>query len=65
MATLTFTVFGFIVGRRSHTSSVLQDGSIVLLGGFSNSYSNEVWKSSDGGSTWTLLLTIAGNKGEG
>ncbi|MCK9593517.1 MAG: PKD domain-containing protein [Methanoregula sp.] len=51
-------------GRDSHTSVVMPDGSIVLMGGYSNShYLNDVWRSRDKGKTWTQVTAIAGWQG--
>ena len=46
--------------RRSHTSDVLPDGSIVLIGGFKtyNDY-NDVWRSTDQGATWEQMTDDA------
>ncbi len=52
----------FFIGRKGHSSVVLNDGSILVLGGQANvgGYaSNEVWKSSDDGVTWDRLTTAA------
>ncbi len=40
---------------------MLSDGSVLVMGGCtsSNCYSNEVWKSWDGGVQWTLLSDAA------
>jgi hypothetical protein len=52
-------------GRNRHSSVVLSNGSILVMGGeagtenYSFLVSNEVWKSSDGGATWTLLTDNA------
>ncbi len=40
--------------RARHNTVVLRDGSIILMGGYSGIYLNDVWKSGNGGSTWTL-----------
>jgi PGF-pre-PGF domain-containing protein len=41
--------------RYTHTSVVMPDGSIILMGGWDGSnYLNEVWRSTDSGATWTL-----------
>ena len=48
--------------RSGHTSVVLPDGSIVLMGGSSSSYSgykNDVWRSVDKGMTWTQVTGSA------
>ncbi len=44
---------------------VLSDGSVLVLGGYTNSNveSNEVWKSNDGGVSWTLLTNNAWGTG--
>jgi uncharacterized delta-60 repeat protein len=50
-------------GRRSgHSSVVMPDGSIVLMGGgtVSASVSNDVWRSTDNGATWTQMTASAG-----
>ena len=39
--------------RYGHTSVGLPDGSIVLMGGWSNGRRNDVWRSTDQGATWT------------
>jgi hypothetical protein len=41
--------------RSSHSSVVLPDGSIVLMGGHDGSYRNDVWRSTDQGTTWTKM----------
>ena len=48
--------------RDGHSSVVLQDGSIVLMGGDNNSGSffNDVWRSTDKGFTWTCVNPSAG-----
>jgi PKD repeat protein len=46
--------------RYSHTSVVLPDGNIVLMGGRTGSYRNDVWRSSNMGATWTLMTASAG-----
>lgn len=47
--------------RRDHCSVVLPDGSIVLMGGLSTySETNDVWRSTDQGTTWTLMNASAG-----
>ena len=46
-----------------HSSVVLPDGSIVLMGGWSqifDSWTNDVWRSTDNGTTWTLMTDNAG-----
>jgi len=47
--------------RYGHTSVVLPDGSIVLMGGTSwNIYLNDTWRSTDNGTTWTLMNGSSG-----
>ena len=48
-------------GRSGHSSAVLPDGSIVLMGG-SNSTGrfNDTWRSTSMGATWTLMNASAG-----
>jgi hypothetical protein len=41
--------------RSGHSSVVLPDGSIVLMGGFDSGYRNDVWVSVDGGASWAPL----------
>ncbi|WP_281768938.1 kelch repeat-containing protein [Methanoculleus bourgensis] len=44
-------------GRAYHTSVAMPDGSIVLMGGEDDDseYLNDIWRSTDGGATWTQL----------
>jgi PKD repeat protein len=44
-------------GRRLHSSVVMPDGSIVLMGGSPGG--NDVWRSMDNGATWTLMTANA------
>ncbi|MCU0632310.1 MAG: PKD domain-containing protein [Methanolinea sp.] len=46
-------------GRFGHASVVLPDGSIIIMGG-GGGYKNDVWRSSDQGSTWNAQNTSAG-----
>ena len=47
--------------RRSHSSVVMPDGSIVLMGGWDgSSYMNDVCRSTDNGATWTQMNANAG-----
>jgi len=39
--------------RNAHSSVVMPDGSIVLMGGWDGSYRNNIWRSTDNGTTWT------------
>jgi N-acetylneuraminic acid mutarotase len=46
--------------RNEHTSVVLPDDSIVLMGGWDGSnYLNDVWRSTDQGATWTQMTAAA------
>jgi len=47
--------------RYMHTSVVMPDGSIVLMGGYySGLYKNDTWRSTDDGATWTQMNASAG-----
>jgi hypothetical protein len=48
--------------RCYHSSVVLPDGSIVIMGGRDNTWNltNEVWRSTDGGTNWTQMTVHAG-----
>lgn len=48
--------------RYGHSMIVMEDGSIILTGGvsFGSGYLNDVWRSQDGGSTWTRINANAG-----
>jgi len=48
--------------RNSHTSEVLPDGSIVLMGGVENdgTADSDVWRSEDKGVSWTLQTSTPG-----
>ena len=57
-------------GRQGHTSVVLQDGSILLMGGFTwgdigtdIGNKNDIWRSIDNGTTWSLMNESAGWSG--
>jgi len=51
-----FLTDSFWSPRSGHTSVALLDGNIVLMGGtVSGGFSNEVWRSTDGGMTWSLI----------
>ncbi|MFA5266975.1 MAG: kelch repeat-containing protein [Methanoregula sp.] len=47
--------------RYYHTMNVLPDGSIVLIGGYGDTEGrmNDVWRSADGGLTWTQMTSAA------
>ncbi|MDK2912904.1 MAG: hypothetical protein PWR29_1861, partial [Methanolobus sp.] len=47
--------------RYDHSSVVLPDGSIVLIGGAdSEGLKNDVWRSTNNGATWTLINSSSG-----
>jgi outer membrane protein assembly factor BamB/PKD repeat protein len=47
--------------REGHSSVVMPDGSIILMGGNNGyGYKNDVWRSTDNGRTWTELTASAG-----
>ena len=48
--------------RYQHSSVAMPDGSIVLMGGRNtgNIYTNDVWRSTDSGTTWTQVTAGAG-----
>jgi subtilisin family serine protease len=50
-------------GRESHTSVVMSDGSIVLMGGYGSVHKNDVWRSTNNGATWTQVNASAGWSG--
>ena len=45
---------------------VLSDGSVLVMGGFDNSFTkkNDVWKTVDGGASWILVTSSAGWTGK-
>ncbi len=50
------------IGLGSHTSVVLSDGSILIMGGMEIDiplYSSDVWKSSNGGEKWVRITESA------
>ncbi len=49
-----------VIGRMGHSSLLLSSGTILVMGGISSSRFNDVWKSSDGASTWTTVTASAG-----
>lgn len=47
--------------RQSHSSVVMPDGSIILMGGNDAHYdTNDVWRSTDSGATWVRMTANAG-----
>ena len=48
--------------RQGHSSVVMPDGSIVLMGGGDSigNFKNDTWRSTDYGATWTLVNASAG-----
>ncbi|MFA4875794.1 MAG: kelch repeat-containing protein [Methanoregula sp.] len=46
--------------RIYHTTVVMPDGSIVLMGGTDGSLKNDVWRSTDNGASWTQVNASAG-----
>jgi PKD repeat protein len=47
--------------RLDHTTVVMSDGDIILMGGYDNSNAlNDTWKSTDDGVTWTLVNASSG-----
>lgn len=48
--------------RSHHTSVVMPDGSVILMGGRDNNrmFLNDVWRSTDDGSVWQLMAEHAG-----
>jgi len=48
--------------RYFHSSVAMPDGSIVLMGGWDNTYNykNDVWRSTDNGTTWIQVNASAG-----
>jgi len=49
-----------LVERSGHTSVVLPDGTILIMGGYGeDGYLNDIWRSVDGGDTWFLVTEQA------
>ncbi|MFA5267671.1 MAG: hypothetical protein WC379_06835 [Methanoregula sp.] len=51
-------------GRTGHSTNVMPDGSIILMGGGHGgsdaSYLNDTWRSNDNGTTWTQMTESSG-----
>ena len=43
---------------------VLSDGSVLVMGGYDGIRRNDVWKTVDGGASWTLVTSSAGWTGK-
>ena len=56
--------FHVIVARDEHTSVVLSDGSVLVMGGYGGSNKNDVWKTVNGGASWILVTSSAGWTGK-
>jgi hypothetical protein len=58
--------FHGIVARTSHTSVMLSDGSVLVMGGYDDTFSrtNDVWKTVNGGANWILVTSSAGWTGK-
>ena len=65
-ASYTLTVADHFSKRRGHSSVVIGSGAnaaIYVIGGFDGTnYLNDVWKSSNGGATWTEVALTSGTK---
>ncbi len=65
-----FICMSFLInwpGRYSHSSVVMPDGSVLVMGGETESsvtdgFSNEVWRSNNGAS-WSIVTKSAWSKG--
>ena len=58
--------FHVIVARSGHTSVVLSDGPVLVMGGSDGSggSKNDVWKTVNGGASWILVTSSAGWTGK-
>jgi hypothetical protein len=50
----------WVSGRSYHSSVVMPDGSILLMGGAGGGWFPNLWQSTDSGATWTLINTNPG-----
>jgi hypothetical protein len=70
MLTLSFSLcpsFHVTVARYGHTSVVLSDGSVLVMGGAVGNYGtrkNDAWKTVNGGASWILVTSSAGWTGK-
>ncbi len=67
--TISFFLWLFFhinVARYLHTSVVLSDGSVLVMGGYDSNYGskNDVWKTVNGGASWILVTSNAGWSGK-
>ncbi len=68
--TLTFFLclsFNVTVARHGHSSVVLSDGSVLVMGGnagVSGTRTNDVWRTVDDGANWILVTSSAGWTGK-
>ena len=61
LLSLSVSCFHFLVARYGHTSVVLSDGSVLVMGGLDTSgRKNDVWKTTDGGASWIMVTFSAG-----
>ena len=60
-SSLCLSLHVIFVGRWQHTSVVLSDGSVLVMGGVDpvSGYKNDVWKTVNGGASWILVTSSA------